>query len=185
MVNITETIRAALDNKRIAGGVFVDLQKAFDTVNHEILLHKLNYYGIRGTVHDWFASYLSNRTQYVSLLGFKSNVLNIRHGVPQGSVMGPLAFILYASPLSDVISAHCDVRHMVYADDTQLYIILHKDNIAGSVSSIEDCFKNVKDWACNNNLMLNSNKTEMVQVVSQFRKPGESATRTRHRWHGH
>ena len=56
LVNITETIRAALDSKKIAGGVFVDLQKAFDTVNHEILLHKLNYYGIRGTVHDWFAS---------------------------------------------------------------------------------------------------------------------------------
>ena len=70
LVYITENIRKALDNKNYACGVFVDLQKAFDTVNHNILLKKLDHYGNRGTVNDWFASYLSNRSQFVSILGF-------------------------------------------------------------------------------------------------------------------
>ena len=89
LISITESIRSALDNNKVAGGVFVDLQKAFDTVNHEILIYKLNHYGIRGTVNDWFSSYLSSRTQYVSILGFTSNTLDVNHGVPQGSVLGP------------------------------------------------------------------------------------------------
>ena len=70
-VSLTEEIRNALDNNSFACGVFIDLQKAFDTVDHKILLHKLNYYGIRGKVNDWFKSYLSNRKQFVSI-----NVLN-------------------------------------------------------------------------------------------------------------
>ena len=70
LIDITENVKSALDNKMHACGIFVDLQKAFDTVNHKILLDKLSHYGIRGIANDWFSSYLSNRTQYVSLLGF-------------------------------------------------------------------------------------------------------------------
>ena len=92
LIDITETIRQALDNKKIACGVFVDLQKAFDTVNHEILINKLDHYGIRGVANDWFSSYLKNRSQYVSILGFESTTKSIIHGVPQGSVLGPLLF---------------------------------------------------------------------------------------------
>ena len=95
LIDITENIRKALDNKSFACGIFVDLQKAFDTVNHNILLKKLDYYGIRGTVNDWFASYLNNRSQFVSLLGFHSETKIIKHGVPQGSVLGPLLFLIY------------------------------------------------------------------------------------------
>ena len=84
LINITETIRSALDSKKVAAGIFVDLQKAFDTVNHEILVQKLNHYGVRGTVNKWFLSYLSNRSQSVSILGFNSDTLTIKHGVPQG-----------------------------------------------------------------------------------------------------
>ena len=70
LIDITENVKSALDNKIHACGIFVDLQKAFDTVNHKILLDKLSHYGIRGIANDWFSSYLSNRTQYVSILGF-------------------------------------------------------------------------------------------------------------------
>ena len=90
LIDITENIRIALDNKSYACGIFFDLQKALNTVNHNILLYKLDYYGIRGTAHDWFASYLTNRTQFVSLLGFDSKTKLILHGLPQGSVLGPL-----------------------------------------------------------------------------------------------
>ena len=99
LIDITEKIRNALDNKNHVCGVFVDLQKAFDTVNHNILLSKLNHYGIRGTANDWLSSYLSNRSQYVSITGFDSTCQKILHGVPQGSVLGPLLFLININDL--------------------------------------------------------------------------------------
>ena len=95
LINLTENIRQALDNGYIGCGIFVDLQKAFDTVDHQILLSKLDYYGIRGTSNNWFKSYFSNRKQFVSINGYDSELAEINSGVPQGSVLGPLLFLLY------------------------------------------------------------------------------------------
>ena len=81
MIDITENIRKAIDDGNIGCGVFVDLQKAFDTVDHQILLAKLNHYGIRGVSNDWFKSYLSNRNHYVSINGFDSGLTSISCGV--------------------------------------------------------------------------------------------------------
>ena len=94
LINITENIRKALDDGNIGCGVFVDLQKAFDTVDHQILLAKLSHYGIRGVSNDWFKSYLSNRSQYVSINGYDSGLATINCGVPQGSVLGPRAILV-------------------------------------------------------------------------------------------
>ena len=85
----------SLDEGKYACGVFIDLQKAFDTVDHEILLKKLSHYDIRGNASSLFKSYLSNRQQFVSVSGVDSACSTIRHGVPQGSVLGPLLFLLY------------------------------------------------------------------------------------------
>ena len=99
LISLTEDIRDALDNNNYAGGIFIDLQKAFDTVDHDILLRKLDHYGIGGTAKDWFNSYLTNRVQFVSINGFNSTEEVMKFGVPQGSVLGPLLFLIYINDL--------------------------------------------------------------------------------------
>ena len=117
LIEITENIRKALDNNKFACGIFIDLQKAFDTVNHSILTNKLNHYGIRGIANNWFKSYLKNRSQYVSIQGSDSDLSSVKHGVPQGSVLGPLLFLIYINDLHKAIR-NSSVYH--FADDTNL-----------------------------------------------------------------
>ena len=103
--------------EKFACGIFVDLQKAFNTVNHEILLKKLEHYGIRGTSNSWFKSYLDNRKQLVSLNGDESKTQVMKHGVPQGSVLGPLLFIIYINDLHNAVR-YSQSYH--FANDTHL-----------------------------------------------------------------
>ena len=95
LINLTETIKRQLDGKKPVAGVFIDLEKAFDTVNHSILYNKLKYYGFRGKINELILSFLSNRRQYVSINGYESIKRPIQFGVPQGSTLGPLWFLLY------------------------------------------------------------------------------------------
>ena len=119
LINVTENIRKALDDGDIGCGVFVDLQKAFDIVDHQMLLAKLSHYEICGVSNDWFKSYLSNRSQYVSINGLDSGFAAINCGVPQGSVLGPPLFLLYINDRNQAIK-FCKVHH--FADDTNLLI---------------------------------------------------------------
>ena len=117
LIHLTETIKEALDQGKYGCGIFFDLQKAFDTVNHNILLGKLKHYGIRGVAYGWFESYLKDRKQYVSINGYNSKHLSISLGVPQGSVLGPLLFLIYINDLNTAIK-HCKVHH--FSDDANL-----------------------------------------------------------------
>ncbi len=93
--SIVDNIQMAIENKEYSCGIFLDFAKAFDTVNHDILLKKMEMYGIRGIANTWFQSYLSNRKQYVYLNNTASDLCSLNCGIPQGSVLGPLLFLLY------------------------------------------------------------------------------------------
>ena len=103
----------------ISIGVFIDLAKAFDTVNHKILLGKLEHYGIRGVTLSWFRSYLTNRKQYVVIDKYKSDCAQITCGVPQGSILGPLLFLVY---INDLNYASKILQTIMFADDTNLFL---------------------------------------------------------------
>ena len=104
LIDVLNQIYYQLDNNNKVLGIFLDLQKAFDTEDHQILLAKLHNYGIRGIIYSWFKNYLTNRKQFVSVCGVSSQLTYITCGVPQGSVLGPLLFLIYINDIGKSIS---------------------------------------------------------------------------------
>ena len=118
IIELVEEITNSLDNHEATVGVFIDLKKAFDTVDHSILIEKLYHYGIRGSANTWICSYLMNRFQYVTINGTNSDNMNVLCGVPQGSILGPVLFILY---INDMCNVSTLLKPILFADDTNLY----------------------------------------------------------------
>jgi hypothetical protein len=149
--------------------VLLDFSSAFDVIDqHKFLERLVCRYGITGQVHDWFSSYISGRTQQIVIGENVSEPQELNQGVPQGSVVGPLCFAMYAGPLQDIINAH-GLNCMTYADDTQVYITSSVSDRATKATQLELCMKDIKAWTVENRLLLNDTKTEVIHVRSRFR----------------
>ena len=154
---ITDKIQKAIDDGLVSCGIFLDLRKAFDTVNHQILIRKLEHYGIRGIANDWFRSYLHNRQQFVCIGDTTSDYSINSCGVPQGSVLGPLLFLIY---INDFKNCSRLLDFHLFADDTNLFAS-HK-NISDLEILINKELVNVNEWLCANKLSLNLEKTNFI-----------------------
>ena len=164
-------ILRAIDDGECVILVLLDLSAAFDTVDHDILITRLKHrFGITGKALGSIQSYLSGRTQFVKIGTERSSTRNLICGVPQGSVLGPILYSMYTSPLTDIISEH-NMNHHFYADDSQIYVSF-KPSPAGEPSAskqrIESCI-HVNNWMSANGLMLNHDKTELLVLHARHR----------------
>ena len=157
LTSLTEMIRKSLDEDKFACEFFIDLLKTFDTVDHGILLSKLNRYGARGASYQWFKSYLTGRQPFTAIAHLKSDFCSINYGVRQGLVMGPILFLLYINDLNREI-LHSKVHH--FADDTNFLYTSH--SLKKQNRTINFDLSNLVQWLKANRISLDVNKTELV-----------------------
>jgi hypothetical protein len=170
LLKIHNDVIAAMDKGKVTALTLLDLSAAFDTIDHCILLQRLQkWYGFSGMTLQWLKSYLSNRCQRIKLDDCLSPAAALPFGVPQGSVLGPLLFTLYTSPLSSLIGAH-GIPHHMYADDTQIYLSFSEDDSQASIRRLQLCLSSVQKWMCDNRLKLNPDKTEFLLIGHEHQR---------------
>ena len=165
LLKVKADILQAMDNQRVVCLILLDLSAAFDTVNHQLLLNRLKHrFGFGGVILDWIRSYLMDRKQRVVIGDVQSDAVELAQGVPQGSVLGPILFSLYTSPLGDICRQH-NVNFHAYADDQQSYFSFqptHSEVDAG-ISQLQECINDIRTWMRTNLLKLND-KTEVMII---------------------
>jgi retron-type reverse transcriptase len=170
-LHLVDHLISQLDNNNVPINIYIDLSKAFDTLNHNILLEKLRYYGINGISNTLIRSYLSGREQLVKFNNIESNRTQITTGVPQGSVMGPLLCIIY---INDLPNSSDILKMLMYADDTTIYFNLNDINKDRAETIINNELTKISDWLAVNKLSLNMSKTKCMMFQTkrkQVRKP--------------
>ena len=153
-----------MNNGKLTGVAFIDLRKAFDTVNHSLLLKKLHEMGASDVTLKWFHSYLSGRVQKVCFKKSFSDTLDVNTGVPQGSILGPLLFIIFINSMSSVIK-HGNI--FMYADDTTLSV--SSTDVKDISKKLESDLESISKWLGNNELFLNTDKTKVMLIGTNAR----------------
>lgn len=168
LLRVHHDIASALDNNCSAVLVMLDLSAAFDVIDHPILIQRLEHsYGISGQALMWIQSYLQNRKQRVVVGSAISNDKQLTFGVPQGSVLGPKFYCMFAKPIGEICRRH-NMNYHSYADDTQVYLILKpSDNWDNFSTRLENCLADISSWMRLNRLKLNQSKTELIVFASK------------------
>ena len=163
LVKVVNDLRVNMDDGKLSVLVLLDLSAAFDTVDHKILIERLELWaGLSGPVLNWLRTYLSDREYFVALGVHSSETRPMTCGVPQGSILGPLLFSLYMLPLGSIVSRH-GVNYHCYADDTQIYISVSRNDY-GSIDALVNCLNDINAWMSRNFLRLNQDKTEVLLI---------------------
>ena len=150
----------ALEKKLSAKGLFIDFSRAFDLVCHDILIYKLERYGFRGIPLDLLRSYLSGRKQFVRINETKSNSFILNVGVPQGSILGPFMFLVFANDLIKCLELYENTTVASYADDTN--VLIYGNDLETAKRITEEVYLNILEWSDKNHLTLNKGKTHLV-----------------------
>ena len=165
LLTVQDNIYKAMGKGEVTALTLLDLSAAFDTIDHDLLLNRLTeWFGIGENVLSWLSSYLRDRFQSITIKGTISNPFKLFFGVPQGSVLGPLLFIMYTTPLSSVISSFNEINHHLYADDTQAFNSFNTSNFDSKLSTLKNCLLTTQDWMYTNKLKLNPEKTEFMLI---------------------
>ena len=166
MVNLVDQLIANMDDKLISSLLMIDLSKAFDTINHELLITKLSIYGVSPSSLKWFKAYLTSRRQYVRIDNVDSNSQIIRHGVPQGSILGPLLFIIFMNDINLVPISDCELH--LYADDTTM--LTCSPTMDQLMTTTNQALTTIVDWFLKNKLIVNLKKTECMTVMTKAKE---------------
>ena len=164
LIKIIDDLLFNLDNDRVSGMVLVDYRKAFDMIDHTLLLEKLEVYGLSRDSLQWFTSYLKNRRQLVKLGDKQSSVAIVRHGIPQGSILGPLLFIVFINDLPLYVTSS---RIDLYADDTTLTSSTNYSSIGRLEGTLNSTIAEIVDWAASNKLPINEGKTKAMLITGK------------------
>ena len=170
LLKVHNDIIMSMDKGEVTALTLIDFSAAFDTIDHATLTDRLSdWYGISGQSQIWFSSYLQNRHQSVKIEDTFSDKVTLSYGVPQGSVLGPVLFTLYTTPLSAIISSS-DINHHLYADDTQIYMSLSVSNAKESLEKLQHCLMGVSAWMTGSKLKLNPSKTEFLPIGTKLQR---------------
>jgi hypothetical protein len=172
--------RLAIDRGCFVCVASLDVSSAFDTINHKILLNRLLEAGVLGKAHHWFQSYLKGRTARVKYGESQAMDIGLTHGIPQGSVLGPILFNTYMANLAhtlDLQRVDCaDLNFHIYADDVLVYISCKPASLAQTAVKMSNVIEVINDWMMQNSLLLNVDKTDLFLIHSSRRSVNESPT---------
>ena len=158
-IQLTNSVLEAMDKKQITALVLLDLSKAFDSINHARLLHKLSNVGASPSTVNWFKSYLSSRYQYMRIGSTHSDTLPITHGVPQGAILSPLPFCIYLNGLP-LASSSSNLES--YVDDSKLFLSFPLIELDAAIDKLEQDLLSVAQWCCENHLLINPDETKIL-----------------------
>ena len=172
LVRVHNDVLVAIDKRHFVVRLLLDLSAAFNTVDHDILLTRLHSkYSISAIGLEWFRFYLTNRSQFALTEGCKSQSRELKCGVPQRPVLGPILYVLYTAPLADILWFH-EMHFHFHDDDTQFHISFSTNNdmeLTNSITKIEECLSDIDKWISINRLKVNKDRTELLYLFSKYK----------------